>query len=179
MQGLHLVQAHRSDLCPYIDLLEAVAEWLAARGVRQYPPGAFRATSTYFGESIERGEVNWACIDGAHVGAIRLLNEDSTVWPDARVAEAIYVNNLVVHRDWRHRGVGSGILECAEREASVMGKVFLRLDCVADNQFLRRYYADAGFMDRGEIEARYPEPFGAMRLQRFEKCVSVDSHPGS
>ena len=177
-QRLHLVRARRSDLSVYIDLLEAIAEWLAARGVRQYPPGAFRATHSYFGESIERGEVHWAYVDDARVGAVRLLNEDSIVWPDVHAGEAIYVNNLVVHRDWSHQGVGLRILEWAKREGRAMDKVFLRLDCVADNQFLRRYYADAGFLDRGEIAARYPDPFGTMRLQRFEKRLRLDSDPG-
>ena len=50
----------RSDIGPYIDLLEAIAEWLMARGVRQYAPGAFRDTRSYFATSIERGEVCWA-----------------------------------------------------------------------------------------------------------------------
>ena len=44
-----------------------------------------------------------------------------------------------------------------------MGKVFLRLDCVADNQFLRRCYTAAGFLDRGEIEA------GGTRI-RLARC---------
>ena len=177
-QGLHLVRARQSDLSPYIDLLEAIAEWLAVRGVRQYAPGAFRASRLYFSESIERGEVHWASIDDARVGAVRLLKEDSIAWPDVRDGEAIYVNNLVVHRDWGHRGVGLRILEWAKREARAMGKVFLRLDCVADNQFLRRYYADAGFLDRGEIEARYPDPFGTMRLQRYERRLRRDPDAG-
>ena len=177
-QGLTLVRARPRDIGPYIDLLEAIAEWLTARGVRQYSPGSFRDTRSYFATSIERGEVHWACFDSVRLGAVRLLSEDRMVWPDVRRGEAIYVNNLVVQRGWGHRGVGLRILEWVERDARAKGRLFLRLDCVADNQFLRRYYADAGFMDRGEIEARYPHPFGAMRLQRFEKRVSVDSDPG-
>ena len=176
--GLALVRARPGDIGPYIDLLEAIAEWLTARGVRQYSPGAFLDARSYFATSIERGEVYWACIDDARVGAVRILTDDSIVWPDVRRGEAIYVYNLVVQRDWGHRRVGLRILKWAEREARAKGKPFLRLDCVADNQFLRQYYAGAGFLDRGEIEARYPHPFGTMRLQRFEKRVCADSDAG-
>ena len=59
-----------------------------------------------------------------------------------------------------------------------MGMVYLPLDCVADNGFLYRYYADAGFMDRGVIEAWYADPFGKMRLLRFDRCVGADSDSG-
>lgn len=179
MQGLHLVKAHRGDLGRYINLLEAIAESLVARGVRQYTPGAFRATLTHFGKSIECGEVHYAYFEVARVGAVRLLKEDSIFWSDADIGEALYISNLVVHRDWSHRGVGAGILEWAKREAIAMGKFYLRLDWVADNQFLRRYYSDARFIDHGEVEARYSDPFGTVRLQRFERRVNVDSDPRS
>ncbi len=52
-----------------------------------------------------------------------------------------------------------------------MGKVFVHLDCVTDNRFLPQYYAEAGFLARGEVEARYPDPFGTMRLQLWESRV--------
>lgn len=174
MQRLHLAKARQSDLIPYIDLLEATAEWLAKRGVWQYTPGAFRATRPYFGESIKRGEVHWAYIGDARVGAVRLLKEDSIVWPDVRPGEAIYVNSLVVDRDWGNRGLGLRILERAKQEARALGKIFVRLDCVASNEFLRRYYADAGFSDRGEIEAQYPDPVGTIRLQRYEERLRLE-----
>ena len=170
---LHLVRALPSDLSQYIDLLEAIADWLVARGVRQYTPDSFRASRPYFAESIGRGEVHWAHIDAERVGSVRMLNEDPLVWPDAPKNDATYLYNLVVYRLWGHRGVGRHILERAEREARARRKVFLRLDCAVDNQFLRQYYADAGFLARGEIEVRYPDPIGRMHLQRFEKRVLV------
>lgn len=169
---LQLVRTRRNEISPYIELLEATAEWLTERGIRQYSPGAFRATRSYFAASIEGGEVYWACLDAVRVGTVRLLSEDSIVWPDVPRDEAIYINNLVVQRGWGHRGVGLRILNLAEREAWAMGRAFVRLDCVAENRFLRKYYAEAGFLVRGEIDARYPEPFGTIRLQRFEKRIA-------
>ncbi len=169
--NLHLVRARPSELSQYIDLLEAIAEWLVARGIRQYDPGTFRASRSYFAESIERAEVHWVCINDARVGSVRLLDEDSLVWPDVRKDEAIYAYNLVVDRNWGNRGMGRRILETVERETRARLRAFLRLDCVAGNQFLRQYYAAAGFQARSEIDVCYPEPIGSMRLQRFEKRV--------
>jgi hypothetical protein len=45
------------------------------------------------------------------------------------------------------------------------GRALLRLDCVASNDFLRRYYAAAGFSERGEARLR------ELRLRRFERAV--------
>lgn len=168
---LQIARARRSDLDAYIDLLEEIAEWLAARGIRQYLPGTFRASRAYFAESIRRGEVHWAFVDDTMVGAVRLLNEDAVVWPEVPEGESVYVYNLVVRRDRARRELGVRILDWAERETQAMGRIFLRLDCYADNAFLRRYYANAGFLACGEVDARYPAPVGTIRLQRYEKRV--------
>jgi len=39
--------------------------------------------------------------------------------------------------------------------------------CFASNVVLRRYYEDAGYLGRGEVDAVYP--FGTLRFQRYEK----------
>jgi hypothetical protein len=43
---------------------------------------------------------------------------------------------------------------------------------MSDNLFLREYYRNAGFTERGEIDARFPEPIGTWRLLRYEKQIA-------
>ena len=51
---------------------------------------------------------------------------------------------------------------------------YLRLDCVPGNMFLRRYYEDAGFVARGEIDAVYPGLAGEMPASIFASiCASL------
>lgn len=48
---------------------------------------------------------------------------------------------------------------------------------MADNRYLRGYYVQAGFEERGEIEATFPDPVGPLRLQRYEKRVTACGGP--
>jgi GNAT superfamily N-acetyltransferase len=76
---------------------------------------------------------------------------------------------LVVSRAERGTGLGRRLLDWACERARELGRASLRLDCVASNEFLRRYYADAGFEERGEVD------LGRVRLARFERDLLSDS----
>jgi hypothetical protein len=52
-----------------------------------------------------------------------------------------------------------------------LGRTCVRLDCFAENTFLRQYYTRAGFVDRGEIDAQFPALIGTLRLRRYEKRI--------
>jgi ribosomal protein S18 acetylase RimI-like enzyme len=81
------------------------------------------------------------------------------------------VYNLAIRRNWANQQLGSRLLEWASHRALVLGRKCVRLDCVAENTFLRDYYTRAGFTDRGEIDAKFPAPIGTLRLRRFEKQI--------
>ena len=174
MTALRIVHAQPSDLPRYIDLLEEVADWLVSRGIKQWRPGSFRQSSDYYAESIERGEVQLGFCGETLVGTLRLLLREPIVWPEIVEDDAVYVYNLAVSRNWARQQLGLGLLEWANRRALSLGRKCVRLDCVADNAFLRGYYAQAGFEERGEIDARFPAPIGALRLRRYEK--HIDRH---
>lgn len=67
--------------------------------------------------------------------------------------------------------MGHHLLAWAEQQVASASRRYLRLDCVPRNMFLRRYYEDAGFVARGEIDAVYPGLGDAMPLRRYEKQV--------
>jgi GNAT superfamily N-acetyltransferase len=171
MTALRLIAAQSDDLGRYLDLLEEVAEWLAARGITQWRPGNFRLSAQYYAESIEREEVHLAFVGDELVGTLRLLLREPIVWPDVEEDDAVYVYNLAVRRTWANQAIGFRLLEWASNRALLLGRRWVRLDCVADNNFLRGYYTQAGFADRGVIEALFPAPVGTLSLQRYEKPV--------
>jgi ribosomal protein S18 acetylase RimI-like enzyme len=96
---------------------------------------------------------------------------DPIVWPEVIEDDAVYVYNLAVSRRWAGQGLGYRMLGWAEDQVKRLGRTYLRLDHFAHNEFLRRYYQDVGFIDRGEIMAEYPSPVGTLRLRRYEKPV--------
>ena len=163
---MRITLAEPGDLESYIDLLEDTAEWLNSRGFGQLPVRIYRDAMDYFALSIARGEVYFAFMGNDIVGSLRLLLEDTTVWPEAN-PNGLYLHNLLVRRAWSNRGLGHQMLVCSEQQTVIAGKTYLRLDCFASNAILRKYYENAGFEDRGEVDAQYP--FGTLRLQRYEK----------
>ena len=171
MTALRIVSAQPDDLGRYIDLLEEVADWLVLRGIEQWRPGSFRLSADCYAESIKQGEVQLAFCGEALVGTLRLLLCEPIVWPEIVKDDAVYVYNLAVRRTWADRQLGRHLLEWASHRASSLGRGCVRLDCVADNAFLRGYYTEAGFADCGEIDAKFPAPVGTLRLRRYEKHI--------
>ena len=45
------------------------------------------------------------------------------------------------------------------------------------DHFLRGYYVQAGFEERGEIDAPFPAPVGTLRLLRYERQVRAQTTP--
>ena len=171
MTVLRIVSAQSDDLRRYLDLLEEIADWLALRGIKQWRPGSFRLSADYYAESIDRGEVQLAFCGEALVGTLRLLLREPIVWPEIVEDDAVYVYNLAVRRRWADQQLGRRLL--ASHRASSLGRRCIRLDCVADNACLRDYYTQAGFADRGEIDAQFPAPVGTLRLRRYEKPIGT------
>jgi len=171
MTDLRFVAAQLDDLGRYIDVLEEVAAWLEARGIKQWPLGNFRRSATYYAGSIGRQEVQLVFLDGDLVGTLRMLLHEPIVWPDTSLNDAVYVYNLAVRRAWANQGLGHRLLAWAQEHAVGLGRQYVRLDCLVGNDFLRRYYGQSGFAERGEIDAQFPAPVGTLRVRRFEKRV--------
>ena len=173
-----MIAAHDGDLDRFIDLLEEAADWLTARGINQWRPGDFRLSMDFYAASIMRGEVQLAFVGDVLVGALRILLREPIVWPDVIGDDAVYVYNLAVRRTWAHQQLGRRMLEWTSERAASLGRSYVRLDCMSDNRFLREYYQRVGFAERGEVDARFPEPIGTLRLLRFEKHITglPDSH---
>jgi ribosomal protein S18 acetylase RimI-like enzyme len=103
-------------------------------------------------------------LEGRIVATITLQTHDQVIWGED-FGDALYIHLLVVHRDFRGRGIGRLLLQWATERAVEMKRRFLRLDCWAENAALRSYYEKAGFSPHGEIE------LNGWRSARYEKVV--------
>jgi GNAT superfamily N-acetyltransferase len=156
---MHVERARSDDAAAVRALVEEAAEFLTAHGIRQWAPGALPASLIPRG--IARGEVWVVRAGGGLAASLTLEDEDLETW-GASDGSALYLHRLVVARAHAGEGLGRRLLAWAGDEARARGRRSLRLDCVASNTFLRRYYADAGFAERGEVDV------GRARLARFE-----------
>jgi GNAT superfamily N-acetyltransferase len=145
---IEVSRAGRKDVDEIVDILSEAGRWLLARGIVQWPDPFPRDRVARL---VERGEFRLARVDGETVATFALRWNDPTFWGE-RPPDAGYVHALVVRRAWAGRGVGAQILAWAEGEVADAGRRFLRLDCLAENGALRRYYERLGFEPRGEVE---------------------------
>jgi GNAT superfamily N-acetyltransferase len=161
---MHVERARSDDAAAVRALVGEATEFLCARGIRQWVPGALPAFVIPRG--IARGEV-WVVRAGAELAAsLTLEDEDLETW-GASDGSALYLHRLVVARAQAGAGLGRRLLAWARDEARARGRSRLRLDCVASNAFLRRYYAEADFEERGEVD------LGGVQLARFEIKVAL------
>ena len=61
----------------------------------------------------------------------------------------IELNNLSVLPEYRHIGVGEKLLEDAKKKAREFGKNKIEIGIVEENQVLRKWYEDHGFVHLG------------------------------
>lgn len=78
--------------------------------------------------------------------ATATVDADDPLWRD-RPGRAHCVHRIAVRRGYA--GLGSRILSWVADRARAEGCEFVRLDCVADNAALVRYYLTQGFVPRG------------------------------
>ena len=172
---LVLDPARPADLDDVLEILAEAAAWLAAQGIDQWaspPPPGLRAR---IAAEIERGEVYIArpLQDGCAVGTLRFEWRDTELWPDAAGDSAGYVHSMAIRPTLRGRQLGEALIEWAKMHVRNRQRHYLRLDCVATNIALRRYYERLRFRYCGE--ATHGDFTGAL----YEFDVTESRTPGT
>ncbi|KAG0200313.1 hypothetical protein BGX28_006572 [Mortierella sp. GBA30] len=145
------------ELDEFIEILETAAEWLKANGIKQWPIGMFRESRASIATAIDAKQC--FTIDH-HALSLKLSNAEKTIagifvlnyddpfdellwkgyvldWKDA-----LYLHRLVIKKSFQGAGLMSNIIAFAEEKVIEARRHFLRMDCIADNTALRRYYAE-------------------------------------
>jgi GNAT superfamily N-acetyltransferase len=156
---LDVRRAEPADVGEIVAMLSEAARWLLSRGIRQWPDPFPRDRVERL---VCRGDVYLARLDGEPVATLALQWADPLFWRE-RPDDAGFVHALAVRRSHGGLGLGSRLLDWAEAEVGACGREFLRLDCLTENDALRRYYEGQGFEPRGEVAV---DDFVAMRFER-------------
>jgi GNAT superfamily N-acetyltransferase len=144
-------------------MIEAATRWLSERGAPVGWPVPF--PSHRFEPAARAGDLYLVELsDGALAGTVTVQWEDPQFW-GTRPPDSGYVHRFVVRREFAGRGVGDGVLAWAEGQVRARGRQYLRLDCLAASDALRRYYVAHGFRRLGE------RTVGGLRCALFEKPV--------
>ena len=136
------------DLKSIYQLMNDRMDWMKEKGIKQwahehywsiYPKSYYQTMVENHQLYVYKNEV------GEVVGSIVLYESDER-WQDQK--NAYYLHQLVT--SLRVKGIGVEILSEVEKLAKKQGKEVLRLDCIADNSYLNRYYENLGFHLVGE-----------------------------
>jgi ribosomal protein S18 acetylase RimI-like enzyme len=150
-------RAGSADLEAVVQLLDAAALWQRSLGIDLWHPGTFEEDVR---TTIAAGDLYVAREQSAIIGCF-MLDEGSPrlrrwLAEHGREPDRGVVGRLTVARQSAGRGLGLELLREAGRRASQEGVAFLRLECAANNEGLRRYYGDAGFTYCGDNEQPGP-----------------------
>jgi GNAT superfamily N-acetyltransferase len=166
LREVRVRKASPGDFDAARDVLSNAAAWARDRGVERWWPVPF--PEERLRPALESGDLYVAELDGAIVGTIVFKWEDAKVW-GAEPPVAGYVHMLAARKDRPLRGLGELLLTWAADRTRESGRPLLRLDCLATNASLVRYYEGAGFR-RVRLAPR-PWPGDDRPVQLFEREV--------
>lgn len=151
-------------------IIEEVASWGEAEGFPNWIPGSYTgAGSTGVSRlcgDIAKGALYLIWRGADAVGTLSLLENDPIFWATAG-DEAMYLHRFAVRR--AAAGAGRHGLEWCIAETRRRGRAYVRLDCLADNPGIRRYYESFGFaavdemMVNGTLYCLYEVPVRALK----------------
>jgi len=161
-------RAALSDLPQVLAILSESSRWERDRKISDPWPYPFPVERVVPG--LERGEVFLAFLEEpAPVATVNLSWDDARFWgPQPPVAG--YVHRLAVRPRFGGRGLGRALIQWAAERVRSEQRAFLRLDCLASNARLCRYYTDLGFEPRGLVTV------DGFVCAKFERPVGRSAH---
>jgi ribosomal protein S18 acetylase RimI-like enzyme len=146
-------RARPEDLPQIVGILSEAAAWAKAKGIDRWWPVPF--PEGWVRPGIRRGEVAIAESQSRIVGTLTLTRQDPRLWGE-QSSIAGYVHRIAIRREFAHQRLGRRILEWAAAEVQSWGRSKLRLDCLATNESLVRYYLNQGFREVRRIQGNIP-----------------------
>ncbi|WP_154794167.1 GNAT family N-acetyltransferase [Occultella kanbiaonis] len=160
-----------TDARDIVALRDGLAAWQESIGVTQWRVG--EVSQFVVERQVAAGEWYVLRRGGSLVATARLLTRDEHTWGPELGGEgsAGYLHGLMVARTAAGEGLGGQILAWFCRVSASHGLPAARLDCVATNARLRRYYRDHGFTERGITD--FGPTSGWAPVRRFERLLTA------
>lgn len=141
-------------------VLQDAERWLAGGGRALWPAASIGHERVLQDTSAGLFHV---ALDGEQiVGVMKFELEDAYFWPEIPPGTSAFVHKLAIRRAWAKQGISTELLAHARTRARQLERAYLRLDCVADRQGLRKLYEGFGFSLHSVIQK------GATSFARYE-----------
>ncbi|MFD1850801.1 GNAT family N-acetyltransferase [Oceanobacillus bengalensis] len=140
-------KATEKDIEDIIELLQDVARWLESKGIMQWEYLLTGEENEEIKKDIVAGRtylVEYAGEIAATFNFSSLQNDwDIELW-GKRNDLAYYIHRLAVKREFQRQQLGKKILNWIDANIQLKGG-YVRLDCIANNPVLNKFYQEAGF----------------------------------
>lgn len=162
---LTITRAASADYDAVMTILREATDWLNARGIPQWEQWYWEVGERFLRERIDNHEVYLFRRGNTPVGTLTIQWSDSDVWGE-RGSDGLagYIHGMAITRKVGGMGVGERMLKWAIDAIGGRGRRFARLDAMASNEQLCRYYQERGFRRLGT--ASVP---GNVATQLFER----------
>ena len=140
------VRAASGDYGAVMTILREAADWLSARGIQQWYHWYMEVGEQILRERLEHHEVYIFRCDNSTVGTLTIQWTDPEVWGERGMdGTAGYIHGMAIVRSAGGMRVGERMLEWAIGTIVARGRRLARLDAMASNAPLCRYYEQRGF----------------------------------
>ncbi|WP_161879479.1 GNAT family N-acetyltransferase [Alkalibacterium sp. MB6] len=141
--------ARPSDESEIKSLLYETAVWLSTKGSSQWS-GLLKGEDVHNIErAIQRKEVFIVSDDEVVVGTFALWNTqtewDKDLWGEDTSEDYLYLHRVALSPHAHGKNYGRSLLSAAKEVAKEQNKKEIRLDCIASNDYLNKFYQSNGF----------------------------------
>lgn len=149
---LEVARAGLADFDAVIAILREAADWISVGGAPPWNHWYADVGERILRERIERHEVYLASRDAVPVATLTIQWDDPETWGDrGNDGSAGYIHAIAIRRSIAGMRVGERLLEWAIDIIRARGRRFARLDAMASNAALCRYYEARGFRPLGTV----------------------------
>src|SRR5580704_2617854 len=147
---LTIARAGVTDYDAVMAILREAADWISARGNPPWNHWYMDAGERILRDRLAHHEVYLARRDDVPVGTVTIQWNDAETWGERGLdGQAGYIHGIAITRSVGGRRVGERLLEWAVETIAARGRQFARLDTIASNVALCRYYGQRGFRSLG------------------------------
>ncbi|MFC0302055.1 GNAT family N-acetyltransferase [Virgibacillus soli] len=159
-----VIQATESEISSITNLLKETAKWIQEKGINQWSYLLYGNGDGEIIKDIKLGKTYIVKDKHGKFAATFNISPQQNDWDidmwGKRTDHAYYIHRLAVSGDYRRQQIGKRLLHWIIKNSDGI----IRLDCVAHNTVLNKFYQDTGFAligFRGEGDDTY---------SLYEKC---------
>ena len=158
--------AELSNIPEIYEIIKKRVSWMNSKGIKQWNitdylnvyPISYFEDHQLNGRLYKMFDQNSTKI----LGVMVLLDHDSR-WNNYEASGSYFVHNFATEPT--AKGIGSLMLEAAEKLSKSKQKLYLRLDCPKHNTFLNQYYESRGYTKMGNcVDGAY---IGTLREKKL------------